>query len=115
MRGSGPVRDFLKSWQPILPRPKFFQQQQRYEYQGIPANVSREQAIEVIAATPWAQDAGYGIARLILGEAAADTPEFRNIQQRWARALAEGMIRRTPMAPPAPAATAAPAPRRRRG
>jgi len=105
MRGSGPIRDFLKSWQPILPRPKFFQQ-------GIPANVTREQAIEVIAATPWAQDAGYGIARLILGEAAADTPEFRNIQQRWARALAEGMIRRTPIAPPAPAA---PAPRRRRG
>ena len=99
----GPLRQFLDSWQPILPRPKLFSQtanrdEDDWSFQELPGGVTKDQAVELIAATPWARDAGRGIADRICSEMgkAPDDPECTQIANAWAKAIATGMVNKIP-------------------
>jgi hypothetical protein len=86
---SGPIRDWLRSREPLLPRPKLFS----YEYGDsfgfqitVPAGVSDEQAVAIIAQTPWAQQTAAGYAR-VMG-LKKGTKAYDDAVQKWATHLA---------------------------
>jgi len=56
----------------------------------LPEGVTREEAIEIIAATPWAERAARGMARL--GGLMPGTPEFESFVRHYRSAVARGMV-----------------------
>lgn len=120
-RWKGPLRQFLDSWQPIIPRPKLFGQTSGdddvWSFQELPGGVTRDQAIQVIMSTPWARDAGQGIANKICESMnrPLDDPVCAQIAEAWARAIATGMVNKIPVsAIPTVPATSTRSTRRRR-
>jgi hypothetical protein len=56
----------------------------------LPKGVTKEEAIEIIAATPWAERAARGMARL--GGLTIGTPEYETFVSHYRYALARGMV-----------------------
>jgi len=56
----------------------------------LPEGVSKEEAIEIIAATPWAERAARGMARL--GGLTPGTPEYNMFIEHYRKAVAKGMV-----------------------
>lgn len=81
----GPARRFLSEWKPIIPdRPRVFAQRAE-----LPPGVTREVAVESLAASPWATQWAEGMLRLA-GVAPTD-PSYEARKRELARRVAERM------------------------
>lgn len=81
----GPVRNALASYEPFLlkDRPKVFAQAE------LPPGITREEAIESLAASPWATQWAEGMLRLA-GVSPA-VPDYERRKKELARRVAERM------------------------
>ncbi|MBW2561195.1 MAG: hypothetical protein JRE40_10140 [Deltaproteobacteria bacterium] len=80
------VRKFLSEWEPLIPgRPKVFAQQE------FPPGVTREQAVEIVAGTDWAQGLARGMCSKLFG-VAPGTAEYEACVRRVSRKVAEGVL-----------------------
>ncbi|NVM56540.1 MAG: hypothetical protein HWN51_00250 [Desulfobacterales bacterium] len=79
----GPARNFLAEWKPFIPeRPKVFAQE-------LPPGITREVAIESLAASPWAVQWAEGMLKFT-GVTPAD-PDYERRKKELARKVAERM------------------------
>lgn len=85
---NGPVRSILSNRKTLVLEAPLVSKLGFY-HQELPPGVSMEQAVAVIAQTPWALEAGRGVAAK-LGLTGDDAEVAA---AKWARALAEGMVR----------------------
>lgn len=118
-----PIRTFLKEREPLIPRKKlvdmlgssYFGQIEELLGQVIPAvdRVRPEDAIEVVAASTWAQELAKGVCGPGYAGFTPGTPEFDRCVYNVSHKVAARVLGLTWPLPPAPAPPAAP-PRRRR-
>lgn len=82
----GPVRSWLAEYEPFLlrDRPKLFAQE-------LPAGVTREQAVEVVAGSEWAQHLAQGMCGKLVGMAPG-TSEYESCVRRVSHKVAEGVL-----------------------
>ncbi len=78
----GPVRSALADFTPLLERPKIFTQE-------LPPGITRETAIESLAASPWAVQWSEGMLKFT-GVSPAD-PDYERRKKELARKVAERM------------------------
>lgn len=86
-----PIREFLKK------RPTLILEKPLVEMLGIdppelPPGITREEAIEVVAATEWARNLATGWLKAFMPTLTPGTPEYEEAHKRISRRVAAGVI-----------------------
>ena len=90
----GPIRSLISRYQPLLPRRKFFEQEEDDIEMQLPPGITEDQLVDAISRTSWAQDAARGVVAGLQAGGVNLTPEQQQAAiNAWARKLAQGMVR----------------------
>ncbi|MEM2455178.1 MAG: hypothetical protein QXN21_04475 [Candidatus Bathyarchaeia archaeon] len=104
MSEEGPIRSFLRKWQPILPRPKLIDMLSGLTGQvALPPGVTPEQAIEVVAKSEWARRLAEGVCGPGYAGFTPGTEEFERCVYNVSHRVAARVLGLEYIPPPAPA------------